>query len=267
MIIIIVLIGLVIVLIFNPFDSKSKYQNKPQTEENNKEDTEEKEENTTTEKVKDMPNGDIPITKAEIYTLTNEIVNKTKDYYENDTVSIYQKKQLSELTDQNKLFLLSKTNDFNSLIHNQINNETICNANIIINKSDVDAILEKRFNTRLTNYESFIYNIYEEETYLNTIKFVLENDTYVGKCHTFKGELLTLAQQKVISATKENNNLYIDVQVVFINKTGVYKDTEFTTLITNQEQSFDEYIQSGNIYRYTYNITDTGYVLTNISLK
>ena len=281
-IVVIVLIALLVTLIFNPFQSNKKTtdeETKPTIEEevndndndNNNEEEKIPEENNDEKPISQLEDGTIPLTNIKIQSLSKEIVNLYKDYYEHDNIALYKNgnTNIDNLKDETKLFLLSKTNNFSSLVKSKNNLENICNSNgnIIIEKKDIDEILNKRFNTPLSNYIPFIYNIYNEaENYTNTIKFTYQNNQYIGKCHTLNTEIDSITQQLVTSATKEQNKLYVDVKVVFINKTGVYQDPNFNTLITNKNQTFDQYIEKGNVYRYTYDINNDQYSLINITL-
>lgn len=263
--IIVVLIGLLIVLIFNPFSSNSNNKNKDNNNNIVDEEDNKQEEGKT---IFELEDGPIELENAEIRMLKNEITFLSNDFYENNTIEFYLKdsNDIKDLSDKNKLFLIAKTKEFESLIHQTEFTSTICDTNINIEKIKIDNILNKRFNSSVTNYEPFLYNVYSEGNYYKTIKFTLENDTYIGKCYELNTKIENLAQQNVISATKDNDKLYIDAKVVFIKEDGVYKDPSFNNPITKENQAFEQYIQHGNTYRYTYNITNNAYTLTNISL-
>ena len=101
---------------------------------------------------------------------------------------------------------------------------------------------------------------------MSNIRFVLEGDNYVGSCYTATKDVKEISEQSFLSATKEENNVYLDFQVAFINLNGVYKDPNFKTLITNDTSVIStQYMQQANTYRYTFDISDN-YCLTNIKL-
>lgn len=53
--------------------------------------------------------------------------------------------------------------------------------------------------------------------------------------------------------------------MVFINQTGVYKDSNFNELITNdQNAQLDDYISKGATYKYTFVKSEDNYYLAKI---
>ena len=256
----IVLIAFVVALFINPFSKKDKKTTPIKQEETTI--------NQETAPITEFKDGDVTLNNKELKELISEILYTQYDYYENNTNSIYEKESIyiNNLTDKDKLFLSSKTNDFDSLVKKKITIETLCDTGVNITKKEIDTILEDRFNTSVEVYEPFTYNIYIKEKYEKTIRFTYENDKYIGTCYTSTNTIETSTQQSVVSATKNKKQLYIDVKVVFINQTGIYKDPTYTTLITAGNESFEEYIEKGNTYRYTYDLSGTSYSLTNVSL-
>ena len=267
-VIVAVLIFLLVVLIFDPFSSKENIKKKDNDTEEKVEDEDEKEEEKDPT-LASLPDGAIELTNKEIQTLMNEIQYETNEYYENDTISLYLSgnTNISALNNANKLFLMTKTADFNSLVKKSINDNNLCGNKIILETSSVQSILKDRFNTAVTTYDNFIYSYYKEGTYITTYKFTNVNGTYEGSCYTPSNVVNQLSQQQVVKATKEGNKLYIDAKVVFVKEDGVYKDPTFKTLITSDKTAvFEYYINSGNTYRYTYDISGVNYILTNVSL-
>ena len=256
----IVLITFVIALFFNPFTGKDNKETPVKKPEANI--------NKETASITEFNDGDVTLNNKEIKELISEILFVQYDYYENNTNTIFEKENvyINNLTNKDKLFLASKTSDFDSLIKKRITIETLCDTGVNISKKEIDTILEDRFNTSVEVYEPFTYNIYIKDKYEKTVRFTYENDKYIGTCYTSTNTIETSTQQKVVSATKNKKQLYIDVKVVFVNQTGIYKDPSFTTLITTGNESFEEYIEKGNTYRYTYDLSGTSYSLTNVSL-
>lgn len=269
-VIVIVLILLIVILIFDPFNDSStdkKEADEILTEEKEADDKEEPEQTKTS--LNTMADGEIALDNTEINLLIDEIEYRTYEYYENDTMALYASNNvsISSLDNTNKLFLMSKTTDFNSLIKKSIDETSICDSNITIDTPAVANILKERFNTTVSLYEDFIFNYYKDETYIKTFKFTNVNGKYVGSCYTPNTEVEKLAQIVVTKATKSGTNLYVDSQVVFVREDGVYKDPTFKTLITNNQAAvLDDYIGSGNTYRYTYDISGSNYYLTSVSL-
>ena len=270
-VIIAVLIFLVVVLIFDPFKSKKVNNNKEnQTEEKQEQEKPADPEEPKKDNLTSLPDGEIKLTHSEIQIIINEVEYHHEEYFENETLFLYKtdKTNISTLSDTNKLFLMSKTADFNSLVKKSINENNLCGNKITIDAKSIQGILKDRFNTSLTKNESFIYSYYKDKTFIKTYKFVYVNGVYEGSCYTPNTAVNQLAQQQVQKATKEGTKLYIDAKVVFIRENGVYKDPTFKTLITKNEAAMiDDYINSGNTYRYTYDISGVNYILTDVSLS
>ena len=266
-IIIIVIIALIAIRIIEPYSKKEI--NNDETEE--VKDDDETEETIESEEIliSGLQDGTIPSTNYELIGLIDEIEYNMREYYVTDTIELYKNNDtnINTLTNRKKLFLVSKTKEFSTLIHNQTNSESLCDTNIIIGISDVDKILKDRFNTNVTAYEQFTYSHYFEKEFINSIIFTKKDNNYVGMCSDTTNKLVQVSEQKFVTATKEGNKIYIDMKVVFIKESGVYKDPNFATLITNDaKKTQEEYFLEANIYRYTYDINDTNYVLTNVSL-
>lgn len=267
--IVVVLFLLIIILIFDPFKSKDKDSEDKKVETVEQENTDDDQEDPKTISLLELENGNIDLNNSEIKQLESEIIFKQYEYYENDTISLYKSNSvnISSLTNKDKLFLLTKTSDFNSLIKKMIVNDSICNSTLTIKTSTIDSLLKNRFNTKVTSYDDFTYSYYEGDSYIKTIKFTKTNDEYIGKCYEPKKNVTNVSQQVVTNAIKENQKLYIDCKVVFVKQDGVFKDPTFKTLITNDKtKALDEYIDSGNTYRYTFDISSSNYYLINVTL-
>jgi len=263
----IVLVILVIMLISDSF----KFSFNGSNEEVVKEEVEEeegKEVDPISAPIKDLETGEVDLNNSELSILVKEVKYKNYDYYENDTISLFKKDKnlISDLSNKDKLFLLSKTSDFDVLVDEVINQEDICNNNLIISTGSIDKLLIDKFNTKVDNYESFIYSYYDDNSFVNSIQFVKQGENYIGKCYTSNKNIVSFAQQDVVEAYKSENKLIISFRVVFVNKTGVYKDPNFTSLITNENKKFEEYIVEGNIYTYTYDISGSNYYLESVDL-
>jgi len=274
-IIVLVIFGLIIVLIFNPFENNENNENN-KTEKNEEETIETEDVNEIASPIKNLKDGEISLENTELQAITNEIIFNHDDYFENDTIIFYknQSTYINDLKDQSKLFLVTKTNEFRNLISNNVNVSNMCNEEITIKTENIDKILNSKFNTTLSSYEEFTYKIYgsyeENDTIVTntqTIKFTKNNDTYIGKCHTPTTSVTNIAEQNIESATKDKDKLYIDMKVVFIKESGIYKDPEFNELITNETKTTkEEYMKKANVYRYTYIFDKENYYLSNISL-
>lgn len=268
-IIIIVIIALITIRIIEPYSNKETNNDETEEAKDNESDENEEKIDEAETLILELEDGVISSTNYELISLIDEIKYNLREYYVNDTIELFKNNNtnISTLTNRKKLFLVSKTKEFNTLISNQMTGESLCDNNIIIGISDIDKILKDRFNTNVTAYEQFAYSYYFEKEFVNNIIFTKKDNNYIGTCSNTTNKIVQLSEQKFISATKKDNKIYIDMKVVFIKESGVYKDPSFTTLITNDVQKTEEeYFLKANTYRYTYDITDTNYVLTNVSL-
>ena len=264
--IILALLFMLIILIFDPFKSNKK------EESNDKENSPAQKEEVKTDQEKsisELNDGLIINDNLELNSITKEIIYQKEEYYDNDTLALFKTNQtkISSLTDLNKLFLIGKTNEFNSLVKEKNTKNDICNSDITIPTSEVQKILTERFNTNVKEYVTFNYSYYDNGNFVSNIKFTLKDNNYIGTCYKSKEKISSVTEQEFVSATKEANNLYIDVHAVFINSKGVYKDPNLKTLITNDvKATSNEYMPKGNIYRYIYTYNNGKYVLQGVQL-
>ena len=265
--IILALLFMLVVLIFDPFKSSNK------SEESNKKENEpaQKEEVKTDQekKIRELSDGLIGNDNLELNSLIKEIIYQKEEYYDNDTLALFKTDQtkISSLTDLNKLFLVSKTSDFNNLVKEKNIKNDICNSNIIISTNEIQNILTEHFNTNVKEYVPFNYTYYDNNNFISNLKFTLKDNNYIGTCYKSQEKISSVVEQQFVSATKENDNLYIDVRIVFINAKGVYKDPTLKTLITNDvTMTSDDYMSKGNIYRYLYTYNNDKYVLKGVQL-
>lgn len=263
--IVIALIIMIIMLIFDPFsgkkdDSKEKDKEKPIVEE--KED----EEDTTLQTMKD---GTINIDNLELTNLIQIIKFNSEEQLFNDIPTLYTKVPVTttELNNNQKILLTTKSKEFNDLFKTKITNNYICGSELKITLAELNDISKKVINTEITAPTSFYFSYYQDNVHLNTILFKKQNDYYVGECVTKFPQPKTVVQQSVVKATKENNKVKIDLKIVFANQNGVYKEPSFKTLITNDKDiNLEEYINKGNTYQYTFDVSSDNYYLEGISL-
>lgn len=260
----VVLLLQIMFLFFNPF---SKKEEKPkEVEEVEEQVPEEEEEEVSVEdrSLKDFQDGlAIPSNNVEMQALISEISYTTRDYYGNDTLSIFKSKDMHipALSNRDKLLLVSKTFDFKKLLP-----KDLCAQDITIPTSEVDKILKNRFNTQVSSYENINYS--DEDAKVN-IRFTNNGTNYIGKCYKpNENDVTSLTAQSFLSATKSKNNIYIDMKVVFVNKKGIYSDTNFQHIISNASAaSVENDITKGNTYRYIFDISGKYYYLTEIQLQ
>jgi len=249
---------MIIILIFDPFTPKKNKKRKdnevPVVQEKS---------------LYDYEDGKISLTDKYVVEIYNEIEYKLADYYEYDTYFLYRNENtnMNSLTDLEKTILVSKSNNFNSIISNISTSTNICEEEIVVDSNDISKISLNKYGTTINPVSKFKYNYYYSNSYITSILFTLKDGKYIGKCYEHGKNITKVVEQKLVNVTKETDNLYVDVQVVFITKDGVFKDPNHKELITNNEKtSSNEYMSKGRIYRYNYIITDDGYYLNNVSL-
>lgn len=265
--IVVALIIMIIMLIFDPFSTDKKDNkdtDKPVVTE--KDENKEKEE---AKKLKAMKDGKVSLTHEEVIKLVEIIEFNSHDHMFNDTVAIYKAVPFNaaKISNKNKLFLTSKSDEFKELFKTKIVNDNICASELNITTTEMAGLVKDVLNADVSEHVTFTYSYYDGDTYIKDIQFTKQDDLYIGKC---LGNQLTpkaIIQQQITSATKENNKLHIDVVTVFANQNGVYKDPNFKTLITNDKTAtIDKYIASGTTYRHTFDLSTDNYYLESISL-
>ena len=264
--IVIALVVMIIMLIFDPFGGKEKDKDKdkPIVQEEKEDDKEDKKKS-----LKDMKDGTVSLAHEELVKLIEIVEFNRNENLFNDTVSFFSTTPVltSKLSNKNKLFLTTKSEKFKKMFETKITNNNVCSSELNIPTTEMSKLVKEVLNTDVSEYISFYYSYYDDTSYINDIIFKKENDLYIGECIKTTPQPKAVVQQSILGANKENKKINIDVKVVFINQTGVYKDPNFKTLITNDKNaSLDNYISEGNTYRYTFDVSSDNYHLESISL-
>lgn len=264
--IVIALLVMIVMLIFDPFGGKDKEKekDKPIVQEEKEDDKEE-----TKKSLKDIKDGTVNLAHEELVKLIEIVEFNNNENLFNDTVSLFSTTPAltSKLSNKNKLFLTTKSEKFKKMFETKITNNNVCSSELNIPTTEMSKLVKEVLNTDVSEYISFYYSYYDGTSYINDIIFKKENDLYIGECIKTTPQPKALVQQSILGANKENKKVNIDVKIVFVNQTGVYKDPNFKTLITNDKNvSLDNYISEGNTYRYTFNVSSDNYYLESISL-
>ena len=254
-------LAMIFILIFDPFAPKKKKVPEKEIKE------EVKEKEIT---LYDYEDGKIVLSDKYISSIYSEITFNVVDNYEYDTYFLFRNNttNLNTLSDAEKIILASKTNEFNSILEKISTSSNICEETISIDSDELANISQKKYGTTVNLLNNFkYYNYYYNGSYITSIYFTLENGKYNGKCYDHGKTLAKSLQQELISATKDKDNLYLDVKVVFITEKGVFKDPNFKYLITNDKAAkASTYMQNANTYRFNYIISKDGYYLNNVTL-
>lgn len=264
--IVVALVVMIIMLIFDPFSGADKKDNKDKEKPVVVEKEEEKEENKP---LKAMKDGSISLSHEEVVELLEMVELNNHEHMFNETVAIYTAVpfNFSKISNRNKLFFTSKSNDFKKTFETKIANDNVCASELNFTTTEMSELVKKVLNTEISEHVSFVYSYYDGDTFIKDIKFTKQDDLYIGKCLGNQTTPKGIVQQQVVKATKEKNKLHIDVATVFANQTGVYKDPTFKTLITNDKTATtDKYISNGATYRHTFDLSTENYYLESISL-
>lgn len=264
--IVIALIIMIIMLVFDPFAASGKDDKDTDKPVVTEKDKDEEQEGKT---LKTMKDGSVSITHEEVVKLIEMIEFNSHDHMFNDTIAIYKAVpfNVSKISNKNKLFLTSKSEEFKEVFKNKIVNDNICASELNITTTEMANLVKDVLNTEVSEHISFTYSYYEGDSFVKDIQFTKQNDLYIGKCLGNQVTPKGIIQQQITGATKENNKLHIDIVTVFANQNGVYKDPNFKTLITDDKTAtIDKYISSGTTYRHTFDLSTDNYYLESISL-
>lgn len=222
-----------------------------------------------------IPIGEIDLSNSTVINL-NSMVNFTmNDYMNIDLFPLYANEVLSSNNIPNdiKLYLLKRTGNFNQLLIEQNIEEYIktCSADgLVIDKSKFDNLLGNIFGANVTiEYKDINYTYYSNFLAEKKLTLSYINDQYIVKCNDYKSNTTfnRLTQHKLIKAIKLDDAIEIYQKVVFITEKGVFKEPQLTTLITNnKEATLEEYINSGNTYKYTFMQNGDNFYLSKIEI-
>lgn len=219
--------------------------------------------------------GEIELNEPIVLSL-EEIVEFTTDDFKNiDLFPLYQKDvlEVKDIPNDIKLYMLIRNGGFYNLLKdNGVGTyvETCDSKGIVIDTNKIDQLSKNLFGQETTlEYKSINYRYYVSYGVSEKITLTYENNQYLAKCSDFKenNNLNKFVQQKTQKVIGTESAIEMYQYVVFINETGVYKDTDFKTLITNDKSAeMSEYIDKGNTYKYTFSKNENKYYLSKIEL-
>lgn len=269
----VVVVGfIIIVMMINPFKSIG---NEEKTTTDNEEKEEQKEE-TEEEINEEIPIGAIELSNSTVEYLNGSVTFNASNFAVIDLFRLYNTNTLesNNIPNDIKLFLLKRNESFVTLLEESNIEEYIqsCDTNgVVIDKSKMDIVLSKTLGPNTTiEYKDIDYSYFSTSSNEKKLTLTYSNDQYVVKCNDYQinNDFSKFIQQKLIKAEKTETAIEIYQKVVFINQTGVYKDTNFTNLITNdKDATIDEYIDKGVTYKYTFIENEEDYYLSKIELQ
>lgn len=262
-----------IFIIISPVFSNKGDKLSPNNNENN--DNENNADNE--EKDPEKPNnyiGDLEINDDLIVKLNNKITFTIEDFKNIDLFPLYSKELLNitDVSNDIKLYLLKTDNRFLELLDNAKIGEYIntCDANgVSISKTDFDKLVHKVFGPNMTiDYNDINYNYFGGSNYVK-ITLSYNSDSYIVKCNNYltNDSISKYIQQQLIKAIGHEGSIELYQKVVFISEKGVFKDPNMQILITNNRNAtFQEYIEKGNLYKYTFVKHEDDYYLSKIEI-
>lgn len=264
----VIVIIIFLVFLFYSNNIKKLFSNQEDEVEDQEVEVEEQEVNA----LYNLSDGNININNVDIQNLYSRLYLDTNEYFLFQSEQLYTK-SITELSDKDKLFLISKTQKFNKLIdvnNNIYTKEDLCNRNTYIDSEKVEEIAKYNFNIKDLNHADFYMAFVKDNVFLSFIEFTVDNDSYIGKCIEYEIQPIDKVATSILStASKEKDYIYLDIKVIFQTTNGVYKDSDLTTKISdtyNEEYELN-YYASGSLYRiyYKYN-GNKDYFLEKIEL-
>lgn len=239
---------------------------------NNEEEIVEEKEEIDENALYNEKDGNLNINNEYVQELYSRLYLDFNEYFLFDSNQLYSK-SISELSDQDKLFLISKTEKFHNLV--DVDNafydkETLCSSPIYIDAKKIEEVAKDNFNLKELSHTDFTMTFVKENVFLSFMEFKYEEDRYVGNCIDYEVKPLSKVATSIMStATKEKDYIYIDIKVIFQTENGIYKDIDLNTKISdtyNEEYELN-YYASGSMYRIYYKYNDNNdYYLEKIAL-
>lgn len=255
----------VIVVMINPFDFSSlKNRNENKVEQGNTGNIQEEEK---------IPVGELELSHILVLDLNSKITFTTNDFMQIDLFELYRydSLEINNLSNDIKLYLLKRDDAFYDLINTEEIDEYLktCDGNgLEISKEKMDLTVKKVFGPKgAVNYDPINYLYYSEDENDKKATLTYENEKFILRCNEFAtGTVMTkLVQQNLNKAIKTETGVELYQNVVFLNQTGVYRDPDFTMLITNDKTALlNDYIEKGITYKYIFEEDGDNYYLAKI---
>ena len=238
----------------------------------NSTETTEEEEEKKDEGLYSLSDGNINIKNEDIQELYERLFIDYNELYIFPSTDLYTK-SITDFSNKDKLFLISKTKKFNDLIdknNNIYSKEDLCNHNTYIDSTKVEEIAKENFNITNLNHTNFIMTFVKDDVFLSYMEFTFSDNGYIGKCIEYEIQPIEKVATSILStASKEKDYIYLDIKVIFQTKDGIFKDANLTTKISDTFNSEYElnYYASGSLYRIYYKYNDNkDYFLEKIEL-
>jgi len=216
--------------------------------------------------------------EKELEKLINNIGFNDSECLNIDLLPLYNNDILKakDIPNDLKIYLMKKHSYFLETIVEQKLAEMFSDSfqgELIISVEDIDNVVKRIFGKETTiehkTFECYISN----PDYL-CLTFEYKDGKYIVKMDSNDQPLIEniskFLQQQIIEAKKTETGIEIYQRVVFISikdKIGVFKDSGFKTLITDDKTATsNDYINQGSLYKFTYVEDNGSYYLEQIEL-
>ena len=259
---------IIIVLLLEPFSFKKDNKN-------NKPNIDGEEINNNINKEDESYTGELDLSDQLVQKLVGTIDFTNQDFKTIDLFPLYEKDavEIKDISNDIKLHLLTRSQDFYDMLRDNGIDKYIetCDSNgLVIDKSKIESVVTSLFGPNaVLEYKNinYLYSIGYEINKKITLTYA--NNQYLVKCNEFteNNTVTKFVQQQTNKAIGLDNSIEVYQYVVFINETGVYKEPNFKTLITNNKNDkIPDYISKGNTYKYTFSKNGNSYYLSKIEL-
>lgn len=208
----------------------------------------------------ELEDGEINLDNAELQEYINFI---DLDYHDNTTInllSLYQSKfKFYELSDQIKFFYFVNSNSFKNYLRKK--DKDNCLINYSLNKEEIDKLIQKQLNISLST-EIKLNTIFKfNNNSLSAITY--NNDSLSINCQKHQESSSTsYIKSQVESAIKTGDTLVVYQKAFFMNIDGIFKDTEFNQIITNNPNTdYNIAFKEANTYKFIFKETNGKYYL------
>lgn len=248
----IVILFMSILIAYNVHSSKELKKK----QENNKK----VEKTNTIQRIVVMDDGDIPISNVELSSYSSVVA---LSLFNDDVLSILPLYRDSfifdQLDDQYKLYYLSQTEAFESLLKSK--GIDSCDSKETLTSLDLSFLLAKHFNSSLKSGASFTTLLnFNNKEYTN---FEYLNGEYIPSCKTFEEtEDTVYIRTQLSKASKSGDDLTLVQKALFITIDGIFADPNFSIKLNDDpNHNTAELFVNANEFSFTFKYGEEGYYL------
>ena len=205
-----------------------------------------------------LKNGAVPVDDPTVKAINEIFVFETiNPLYEENILKIYtlETTSIEEFDISTKMLFLTSTKEFKKLVEDKGLGKD--DKKVSVTTKEIDEIAQNLFNKDIDlEYQNFKYYI-EKDGVVTYYDAVLKDGKYTFE-ETTGTESKFEVYSKMVSCYKEENLVYIESKIVFVNETGIYSNPEMTDLIGQRLDQINSYVNNGYRVKFTYEIKNTG---------